>query len=238
MNKILILDTETTGLDPKNDSIIEVAAILVDLNHKKIECQRSGLIYALTNEDSEKITGISQLMLDGVKNAFDDPFNSIKIMAEQSICIVAHNAEFDKGFVEAKGIILSNKNKSSLEWICSYRDISYDIQTENKKLSTLAEAYSVDSGGAHRALSDVTMLAHILFKVPNIEEQVFSAIENKKKPEVKIISLAPLDQKEEVKKAGFRWNPNDKTWWKNIRAANESEVNKIIGSFGFDVKIA
>jgi DNA polymerase-3 subunit epsilon len=236
-NKILILDTETTGLDPKKDSIIEVAAILVDLNHKRIECQRSGLIYALTNQDSEKITGISQLMLDGVKSAFDDPFNSIKIMAKQSLCVIAHNAEFDKGFVEAKGIVLSGINNLPLEWICSYRDFNYDIQTENKKLSTLAEAYSVDSGGAHRALSDVTMLAHILFKVPNIEEQIFCAIESKKKPEIKIISLAPFDQKEEVKKSGFRWNPIDKTWWKNIRAANESEVNKIIGSFGFDVKI-
>ena len=238
MNKILILDTETTGLDPKKDSIIEVAAILVDLNHKRIECQRSGLIYALTNQESEIITGISQLMLDGVKSAFDDPFNSIKIMAEQSTCIVAHNAEFDKGFVEAKGIVLNDKNNSPLEWICSYRDISYDIETENKKLSTLAEAYEVKSDGAHRALADVTMLAHILFKVPNIEEQVFSAIENKKKPEIKIISLAPFEMKEDVKKAGFRWNPQDKTWWKNIRAANESEVNKIIGAFGFDVKMA
>ncbi|MBX9839538.1 MAG: hypothetical protein K2X69_14630 [Silvanigrellaceae bacterium] len=236
--KALILDTETTGLDSKKDCIIEVAGILVDLNHKRIECQRSGLIYALTNQDSEKITGISQLMLDGVKSAFDDPFNSIKIMAEQSLCVIAHNAEFDKSFVEARGIILNNKNNLPLEWICSYRDINYDIQTENKKLGTLAEAYSVDSGGAHRALSDVTMLAQILFKVPNIEEQVFSAIENKKKPEVKIISLAPFEMKEDVKKAGFRWNPNDKTWWKNIRAANESEVNKIIGSFGFDVKMA
>lgn len=236
--KALILDTETTGLDPKKDFIIEVAGILVDLNYKRIECQRSGLIYAVTNQDSEKITGISQLMLDSVKSTFDDPFNSIKIMAEQSICIVAHNAEFDKSFVEAKGIILNNKNNSPLEWICSYRDISYGLQTENKKLSTLAEAYSVDSGGAHRALADVTMLAHILFKVPNIEEQVFSAIENKKKPEIKIISLAPFDQKEEVKKAGFRWNPIDKTWWKNIRAANENEINIIISSFGFDVKMA
>lgn len=236
--KALILDTETTGLDPKIDSIIEVAAILVDLSHKRIECQRAGLIYAVTNQDSEKITGISQLMLDGVKCSFDDPFNSIRAMAQESICIVAHNAEFDKAFVEAKGINLTDRNNMLLEWICSYRDINYEVQTINKKLSTLAEAYGVNSGGAHRALSDVTMLAQILFKLPNIEEQIFLAIADKKKPEIKIISLAPFDKKEDVKKAGFRWNPNDKTWWKNVRAASEMEINNIISSFEFEVRVA
>nr|BFD33625.1 3'-5' exonuclease [Pigmentibacter ruber] len=237
MTKVLILDTETTGLDKRSHSIVEVAAISVDLRYKKIESQRAGLIYAVTNLDSENLTGITQEMLDGVKNATDDPFDTIKLMANYCDCIVAHNAEFDKGFVEARGIILKGRNNLPLEWICSYRDLEYDLPTINKKLGTLAEAYSVNSGGAHRALADVTMLAQVLFKLPNIEEQIIRAIENKKKPEIKIISLAHYDRKDDVKRAGFRWDPQNRIWWKSIRAANENELRNIIDILGFDVKI-
>ncbi|WP_186649906.1 exonuclease domain-containing protein [Fluviispira vulneris] len=236
--KALILDVETTGLDCKKDSIIEVAAIVVDLESKIIEAERSSLIYAVTNQDSEKITGITQDMLDGVKNSFADPFDLIKTYAQRCVCVIAHNAEFDKSFVEQSGIILKNSDNQILEWICSYRDITYDVQTINKKLTTIADTYGIVADGAHRALADVTMLAQILFKLPNSIDQITRAIEEKKKPEIKIISLAKFEQKEDVKKAGFRWNPADKIWWKNVRSANDSELQSIIKSFAFDVRIA
>lgn len=237
MTKVLILDTETTGLDNRSHSIIEVAAISVDLRHKKIESQRAALIYAVTNLDSENLTGITQGMLDGVKNATDDPFDTIKLMAKYCDCIVAHNAEFDRGFVEAKGIILMGKNNLPLEWICSYRDLEYDLPTINKKLGTLAEAYGVNSGGAHRAMADVMMLASIFFKIENIDEQIKKVLSDRTKPLYKIISLAPFEKKEDVKKAGFRWDGGLKQWWKTVRAADEDELFNIISVLNFDVKI-
>jgi len=235
--KALIIDTETTGLDYKKDSIIEIAAVLADLDNQMILAQRASLIYAVTNQESEKITGITQDMLDYVKNSQDDPFNQIKIMSEHADCIIAHNAEFDKNFVEFLGYKFKNKKLESLEWVCSCYDIIYDRELENKKLSTIANAYSVNNSEAHRALTDVQMLLNILYKVSNINEQLNSILLDKKKPEYKIISLAPFDKKDEVKKAGFRWDCIKKHWFKKIRAKDDDEFINLVLGFNFKVKV-
>lgn len=229
--KILIIDTETTGLDPKKDSIIEVAAILVDLSFKRIESQCSALLYAITNSVSEKLTGITQSMLDGAKVSHFNPFDAINSMVKQSECVVAHNAEFDRKFLESKEVTLK-----PLEWICSYRDIEYNLKTENKKLSTLAEAYNVNPDGAHRALADVTMVANIFFKISNIEEQIKTTLIKKTKPLHKLVAITSYNEKDIVKNSGFRWDPKEKIWWKNVHADNE-DLNSLINTFPFKIRV-
>lgn len=235
--KILIYDVETTGLDPKKDSIIEVAAVILDLKNKIISSQRSGLIYAKTNPEAEKITGITQEMLDGVKNNHCDIFSFIHFMANSSDCVVAHNASFDKNFTEEKNQIFKRKDGKILEWVCSCYELNYDLQLENKKLTTIANALNLDSAGAHRAMADVMMLANIFLKIDNIEEQIKKILSDRLKPAYKIISLAPFEKKEDVKRAGFRWDGTLKLWWKSVRAADEDELFDIISVFNFDVKI-
>ncbi len=230
--KILIIDTETTGLNYKKDSIIEVAAILVDLSDKRIESQCSSLIYAVTNPESEKITGISQSLLDTVKLSHYNPFEMISTMIKQSECIVAHNADFDRSFLQ----FAYGRYFTDTDWICSYKDIHYDLKTENKKLATIAEAYQISSDGAHRALADVTMVANIFFKISDIEDQIKSTLIKKKLPLHKIIANTSYDERELVKTAGFRWDPAEKIWWKNVHA-NKEDLELIKSSFPFKVKV-
>lgn len=234
---ILIYDVETTGLDPKKDSIIEVAAVVLDLKNKMITSQRSGLIYAKTNTEAEKITGITQEMLDGVKDSHSDIFSFIHLMASSADCVVAHNASFDKNFTEEKNQIFKGKDGKILEWVCSCYELNYDMQLENKKLTTIANALNLDSVGAHRAMADVMMLVNIFLKIDTIEDQIKKVLSDRTKPLYKIISLAPFEKKEDVKKAGFRWDGGLKQWWKSVRASDEDELFDIISVFNFDVKI-
>lgn len=235
---VLIYDLETTGLDEKKDSIIEVAAVVLDLKHKIISSQRAGLIYAKTNPDSERITGITQEMLDSVKNNKFNIFDAVHVMAIQSDCIIAHNAEFDRKFTEENKHIFKKKNGVVLDWVCSCYDLNYNIPLENRKLSTIAQALNINATGAHRAINDVLMLANILLEIGNAEEQIKKILEDKKKPLYKVVSMAPYEKKEDVKKEGFRWDGDKKYWHKSIRAESMEELNAIVSQYSFAVKMA
>lgn len=228
--KVLIVDVETTGLNYKTDNITEIAAITANLSTKKIENQVSGLIYTITNPEAEKITGITQEMLDSIKYSDFNPFDLVNEMVKMNECIVAHNAQFDRSFLKAKGHNLGN-----LEWICSYKDIKYNINTQNKKLATLAEAYNISSEGAHRSLADVMMVANILFKIDGIENQIKNSLINKSKPLHLLKAEVSYDQRNLAKQAGFNWNPAKKSWLKSEHA-NFEELEDLIHSFPFKVK--
>ena len=50
IEKILIIDTETTGLDEKKDEVIEIGGILFDVSHKCVLSQVSFLFPVDNNE--------------------------------------------------------------------------------------------------------------------------------------------------------------------------------------------
>ena len=48
--KLLIIDTETTGLSPADSTVIELGAVLFDVELRSVICQISFLLPTLTNE--------------------------------------------------------------------------------------------------------------------------------------------------------------------------------------------
>ena len=57
IEKILILDTETTGLDENKDEVIEIGCILFDVSHKCVLSQVS-FLFPINNNEAEHINGI------------------------------------------------------------------------------------------------------------------------------------------------------------------------------------
>ena len=100
--RALILDTETTGLDPATgDRVLEVAAIEV-VNfmptgrefHRLIDPQRD------VPEEAARIHGFTREMLAG-KPLFDAILpDLLDFLADDPV--VAHNAPFDFGFLDAE----------------------------------------------------------------------------------------------------------------------------------------
>ena len=58
IQKILILDTETTGLDENKDEVIEIGCILFDVTFKCVLSQVS-FLFPVNNNDAEHVNGIS-----------------------------------------------------------------------------------------------------------------------------------------------------------------------------------
>ncbi len=156
----VVLDLETTGLDPTFDSIIEIAAIKVS-NKIGYECfhtlinpgfEIDGFISYLTGITNEMLKSAPKLS-DVIKDFLD--FLDGKI-------IVAHNANFDVNFIY-DACIYTNMPPFKNDFIDVMR-ISRRMFPEfrHHRLSDLAERFNYGnySESAHRAFSDAKTAAY------------------------------------------------------------------------------
>ena len=86
IEKILILDTETTGLDENKDELIEIGCILFDVSFRCVLSQVSFLLPVNNNEAehvngiSAEVTNISQPWEDGLNFFLKLQISSLLIM--------------------------------------------------------------------------------------------------------------------------------------------------------------
>ena len=94
IEKILILDTETTGLDENKDEVIEIGCILFDVSFKCVLSQVS-FLFPVNNNEAEYVNGISAEVTN-ISQPWEDGLNFFLKLVDCSDFIVAHNVEFDK----------------------------------------------------------------------------------------------------------------------------------------------
>lgn len=202
--KLLVLDTETTGVDPAHDRVIEIAAAIYDTTHKTVLWQLASLVPegAVTNP-AEHINGIS---VDALKAArgFYDPFEEIDHYAALCDVIIAHNAAFDRRMTE--GALHTTK-----PWICSQRHLTFP-KGKGGKLTHLAADHGILVTGAHRAMADVMMIVELLRRLDDIEEQVRRA----QLPHGLFAAKVAFEQKDLAKAEGFTWNTKAKRWEREL----------------------
>lgn len=162
----IVLDTETTGLDPaQGHRIIEIGAVeLIGrkltgqtfhcyINPQRVVEQEAIEVHGITNEFLQDKPVFSQIC--------DDFLNFIR-GAE----LIIHNAAFDVGFMDAE---FSRVNKS----IGATRDFCQILDTlllaremrpgQKNNLDALCRAYSIDNSNRefHGALLDAELLADV-----------------------------------------------------------------------------
>jgi DNA polymerase-3 subunit epsilon len=214
MKNILLADFETSGLDATKDQIVEVGAILWSVEHRcAIECF-STLIPAATNP--EEVNGIPTGLLCNpdlpgrIKSAiarFDD-------LAEYADCIVAHHAEFDRGFYATAP--KHAEDRTQLSWVCTIEDFVWPKATPSKGLVAVALAHGIGVLDAHRALTDCQTLARVFGVIPDIAERLEAALAHAQLPKAEMISLAPFELKDVVKENGFHWDPARRVWHRTM----------------------
>lgn len=161
-----IIDIETTGLDPKNDKIIELAAIKVK-NNEVIDTYS-----ALINPEIEidnfitELTGITNDMLIKVPTIDKKIKEYIDFIGED--IIVGHNVNFDINFIYDNYLRIYNLPFSN-DYIDTLRiSKNYIRDIANYKLETLSEKFNINYEGAHRALQDCYITNSLYSKLKDI----------------------------------------------------------------------
>lgn len=179
--RAIYYDTETTGLKPDSDKIIEIACY---------DAMRDTSFCTFVNPgmpipaESTGITGITDEM---VKDAptFEDVAKQLVEFCEGEVVLIAHNNDnFDKHFLRAEfkaaGVPLPNYPYiDTLKWARKYRP-----DLPKFSLQYLRELYGINANNAHRALDDVMVMKEVFEKMIgdlSIEE-VFKLLNQKSGP--------------------------------------------------------
>jgi DNA polymerase-3 subunit epsilon len=214
VQRVLVLDTETTGLSHQTDKIIELAMLLVQVDVASglpfgtVECFEGFEDPGMPIPDvARQVTGISDDMVKG--HRLDDP--QVEAMVARADLVVAHNAGFDRPFVEARFPGFADK-----AWACSFADIDWKAAgAGSSKLSALAQ----DHGwfyDAHRAQVDCHALLQVLSRpvgqasTTGLGQLIAAA----SRPSFKLRATgSPFESKDQLKGRGYRWDGEAKVWF-------------------------
>ena len=166
--RYIVLDTETTGLDPDDGhKIIEIGCVeILDRNvtentfHKYINPERE------IDIEASKVHGLTLNNLKD-KPIFSEIYNDFLEYIDQSPIII-HNAPFDVGFLKKEHSFLKDKKHFlDNEIIDSLKLARKKSPGKKNTLDALCERYSVDSSDRtlHGALLDARLLAHVYLKM-------------------------------------------------------------------------
>ncbi len=156
-DEVALVDLETTGYDPNRDRIIEIAAAI--MSGPQVVETFSVLVDPLVPIPSEitKLTGITDDMVVGQPAVESAVTQLIEFVGGRDI--VAHNASFDRSFVER----VAGRHALTGAWLDSLQVVRMALpRLRSHRLTDLADAFDVRvEGQAHRALPDVHALAAI-----------------------------------------------------------------------------
>jgi DNA polymerase-3 subunit epsilon len=224
----LCLDTETTGLNQNEDKIIELGIVAFGYGPVTGEIIRITGRYNGFEDPGHpiakeiiEITGITDEMVKGQQ--FDE--TAIDKLADQASLVIAHNATFDRPFVEARF-----PRFKTIPWACTLNQIDWQAE----RLQARSLEYLLFKFGwcinAHRALDDAEgVLGLLLEQLPSSAHSVFKVLlENSAESITKLYAInAPFDKKDILKQRGYRWsdgsNGTPKCWWISIPESREKD---------------
>ena len=166
LSKYIAFDLETTGLDPKDDSVIEFSAVLFEDGEVK-----ETLSFLCDPEidippEIELITGITQDMVKGKPN-FKERLTEVIDFLDK-IPLVGHNIGFDISFLKEyfkRNKELRKKRITNRLYDTFLLSQAFYFYLNDHKLTTVSEYCGVSSKGAHRAEVDAINAGRIFTKL-------------------------------------------------------------------------
>lgn len=168
IENILVIDVETQGLNPKKHKTIEIGAVLYNIPHRTI-LQQFATLFPCDENPVENINGIKAA---ATKATMDRHYWDLHFltMINSSQAIVAHNAQFDKGFIAEMEINIVTP------WICTKNDFEWPVALPRKRLMDVCEAMGIKYDKAHRALADCLLIIDCFDKIEDLESRLQEAL--------------------------------------------------------------
>lgn len=202
---ILIVDLETTGLDPETDQVIEVAAALFNVEHREVFQSVCFLLPCEGPNAAQKINHIDP-RLTRIEAPWQASLKLFMGMVASADVLMAHNSAFDSKWF-GKGRL----PEVELPWLCTMVDFDWGCRS-GSGLRDLAANHGVPILKAHRALADVELVAGVLAAREDLDELMELAVT----PKLDIVALVSYERRGEAKERGFRWNQAGKRWEKKM----------------------
>lgn len=222
LRKGMFLDVESTGLDPMANEIIEFAITPFDYDtHGRVAAIGEPLHQF--NEPAEpipsEITAITGLTDDIVAGHRLD-VAAIETFVAPADLILAHNAAFDRPFVERLSPVFASK-----PWGCTMCDVPWKEEgIEGRRLADLLGRFKYFFD-AHRAVDDCEAgIALLTMTLPRSGSRVLARLlEVARRPTWRIFAEgAPFEVKDVLKERGYKWNADrgigPKSWWRDVQA--------------------
>lgn len=216
---LILLDTETTGVDKLRDDIVELGMLAVRYRPRTGEVVMISAAYQALEEpsvpisaQSMKIHGITPEMVAGQR--MDDA--AVAAWMQPASLVISHNAGFDRAFFDRRFPELAEKN-----WACSFLEMPWrDVGFESGKLEYLLYRSGYFYEG-HRALVDCYAMAWLFYVRP---ELLAGLLEKARRKTVVVRAWqAPVAVKDRLKARGYRWNDGsngaNRHWWREVDMA-------------------
>ena len=225
----LFVDVETTGLDPSRCEIIELAMVPFTYGLDG-QIFKVGQAFHQLRQPSHPIppevtaiTGLTDAMVAG--HSIDPA--QVAAFAAPAALVIAHNAAFDRRFLERFCDGFSTK-----PWACSMSQVNWSAEGfEGVKLAYLAcgAGFFYDKRRAvHDCFAAVELLARPLPRSGQLAlQQLF---DQARQPSWRIwAENAPFDLKDALKARGYRWNADGggapRAWYVDVAEADrEAEL--------------
>ncbi|MGN0408533.1 MAG: PolC-type DNA polymerase III [Bacteroides sp.] len=160
--KYVVFDIETTGFSAENDRIIEIGAVKIE------DGEITGRFSTFVNPEVpipfkiEKLTSINDAMVlpaPKIEEVLPDFLEFCK-----DCVVVAHNAEFDTGFIRNKAEKQNLEfNNTVVDTLAIARFLLPNLH--NFKLDTLTKHFNVSLNNHHRAVDDAEATAGVFLKM-------------------------------------------------------------------------
>lgn len=229
--KLLGMDAETTGLDPKKDKITEYGMVLWDWDTQtpvKISSVLVDIGEPLT-EEIKQITGLNDHLLSNYGIPEDEALTEFLCMAISADVIVGHNClMFDKLFIENLCNRFSMKPPAK-DWIDTAQDVPYPDKMKTRKLVHLAAEHGFLNPFPHRACFDVLTMMKVLSCY-----DINYIVKLAKEPMIVLQALVSYEDRGLASARGYRWKAETRQWLKGLKS---SLVDKEREECGFRTKI-
>jgi len=218
----IVVDVETTGLNPKEDKLIELAlrrfrytseGAITHLGQSYSWLEDPG--FALTPE----IRNLTRLTdADLVGQRIDDQLASM--LLNSANLVIAHNARFDRQWVEQRLPGVSGK-----EWACSMAQVDWPaLGFDGCKLGHLLMQMGNYHSG-HRAAADVDATIRILmYRSEDGTTALARLLEASDRPSWIVQAHGtPFSAKDLLRGRKYQWDVKLKLWWREVTDAERME---------------